>query len=326
MLLKVNGEDIYLVSAYFKPSENRLELQNHLDYILSNLQGRKVIIGVDANSRSAVWHDRLTDAEGRDMEKYIVDHNLYISNTSSDLTTFHSTSGKKSNIDLTLTTGNMIGRITGWKINDDLIITSDHNTITLKLNVQTNRNMTRNNRYNVGAANWIKFKEEIQKEYETNYWEHKNADETCELATNIITKCANSSIPYTRGGYNRTKWWNQTLDRKKKKVRKSRKQFQRANIETKNIKYIEYIRERAEYCAMIKKRKEDSFKSFIENDLQKNPWGTAQKIICNKIKINEIKREIKNLNQGHSLTIEESAKTLMDVIIPTIGLARIQNC
>ena len=82
---------------------------------------------MDSNSRSILWHDRLTNTRGRILEKFIKSKRLNILNEESSNTTFRNRKGA-SNIDLTIITDSLPIRVSKWEISDQES-SLDNNTI-----------------------------------------------------------------------------------------------------------------------------------------------------------------------------------------------------
>ena len=64
-------------------------------------------MGVDCNSRSTMWNDKITNTRGKKLEEFIASHYLHVINEEHERTTFQSTRGK-SNTDLTITNNQML--------------------------------------------------------------------------------------------------------------------------------------------------------------------------------------------------------------------------
>ncbi|CAK9834279.1 Retrovirus-related Pol polyprotein from type-1 retrotransposable element R1 (Fragment) [Anthophora retusa] len=117
----------YVVSAYFQCSDHIHPYLQHLERILEELKGNKIIICIDANAKSTLWHSQITDARGEALEELILQKNLFIMNQPSERFTFDNARGK-SNIDVTLTTTAIYKDIADWMILAPNT-SSDHNMI-----------------------------------------------------------------------------------------------------------------------------------------------------------------------------------------------------
>ena len=126
---------IMLASMHFdrqRPLEHDL---TKVDAILQHAKKVGAIIAMDSNARSTSWHDTLTNNRGKNLEEHIISKHLHIMNEPSINTTFSNRRGK-SNVDLTLTTSNILRRISDWKIRDEES-NSDHSLISYEIRTDT---------------------------------------------------------------------------------------------------------------------------------------------------------------------------------------------
>jgi hypothetical protein len=86
--------------------------------VLQHAKGLGVIISMDSNARSTLWHDTLLNSRGNELVEFITSSQLHIMNEESSKTTFCNRIGN-SNIDLTLINSKILRRISGWEICDD---------------------------------------------------------------------------------------------------------------------------------------------------------------------------------------------------------------
>jgi exonuclease III len=125
------GDTTIILASMYVDRQNPLEL----DKILQQAKRVGAIIAMDSNARSTSWHDTTTDKRGKHLEEYIISKQLHIMNEPSTNTTFVSRRGK-SNIDLTLTTSNLLRRISDWEISDEES-NSDHSIIIYDIRTDT---------------------------------------------------------------------------------------------------------------------------------------------------------------------------------------------
>ncbi|CAK1553927.1 unnamed protein product, partial [Leptosia nina] len=126
---------VYLVSAYFQYSDDIQPHIRHLERVLEALKGEPVIIAVDTNTHSSLWHSREEQLRGRGrtaeerreaLEAFILAKGLTVNNLEGEPETFCSPNGA-SNIDATLSTRSV--KIGDWRVHED-VSTSDHRLIT----------------------------------------------------------------------------------------------------------------------------------------------------------------------------------------------------
>lgn len=121
---------MYFTSAYFQFQDAIEPYLDELGTILRRLAGRNVLIGVDANARSTLWHDEIVDARGELLEEFIERFGLVVVNEADQ----PSTHSAGNNIDLTLATPGLARRISELTVHE-VTSSSDHRLITLKIEV-----------------------------------------------------------------------------------------------------------------------------------------------------------------------------------------------
>ncbi|CAB3252397.1 unnamed protein product [Arctia plantaginis] len=128
----------YLVSAYFQYAEDISVHIHHLERVLEVLRGEAVLIGVDTNAHSPMWHSDQRHLSGRgrearrrreEMEALILSRDLLVHNRAGQPHTFSSENGE-SNIDVTISTRGV--RTEDWRVMEDAI-ESDHRLICFEL-------------------------------------------------------------------------------------------------------------------------------------------------------------------------------------------------
>ena len=147
----------YLVSVYRQFSENITRYLHHLDRVLQFLQGKEIILCLDANATSALWHGRSlsqsrpTDHRAQKLEEFIPQHKLVVINKLDNSPTFDNIYGK-SNIDVTLATNAIAKKVTNWTVHSHHT-NSDHNLITFEItNTAPPARPNANNRFNTKRA------------------------------------------------------------------------------------------------------------------------------------------------------------------------------
>ena len=94
-----------------------------IEAILQHTKGLGVIISMDSNARSTLWHDTLSNSRDNELVEFITSSQLHIMNEESSNTTFCNRIGH-SNIELTLINSKLLRRISGWEICDDEVTQS----------------------------------------------------------------------------------------------------------------------------------------------------------------------------------------------------------
>jgi len=123
-------------------------------------------VGVNSNSRSTVWHDKITNIRGKKLEEFVASHHLHVINEENKRTTFQSTRGK-SNIDLTITNNQMLTNVKNWHISEEESA-SDHNIIKFSINLDQNTTHGKHlsePRYRINEHQLTKFSEKLKSNF-----------------------------------------------------------------------------------------------------------------------------------------------------------------
>jgi len=84
-----------------------------IDATLAHAKGAGIVIAMDSNSRSTMWHEVLTKKREKTLEEFLMSKQLHIINKESCCTTFRSSQGA-SNIDLTVINNQALHVIGDW--------------------------------------------------------------------------------------------------------------------------------------------------------------------------------------------------------------------
>lgn len=127
----VNNTQVFALSVYLPPRDNRQIIINDLNKILDFTNGKRILICGDFNARSNLWFDTINDRKSQIIEELLINHNLTVVNAPNNLPTFQTVNGE-SNIDLTITSTFPDINITNWETVN--ATSSDHNLIKFKIN------------------------------------------------------------------------------------------------------------------------------------------------------------------------------------------------
>ena len=88
-----------VASMYFDINRQIEDDLYKIEAIIQHAKGTGVLLAIDRNSSSKIWHDNLTNARGRILEEFLISKQLHIPNEENTLTAYLSSRGS-SNIDL----------------------------------------------------------------------------------------------------------------------------------------------------------------------------------------------------------------------------------
>jgi len=106
-----------VASMYFDINRQIEDDLNKIDAIVQQAKGAGVLLAIDSNSRSKMWHDNQTNARGKTLEEFLTSKRLHILNEESTLTTYLSSRGS-SNIDLTVVSNKLLRAVENWEVSD----------------------------------------------------------------------------------------------------------------------------------------------------------------------------------------------------------------
>lgn len=297
-----------------------------IENIIQSFPGYKILLSMDANAKSPMWHSNVATATARDrrrgelLEDLIMTRNLIIQNTEGEPSTYKNSAGAETNIDVTLTTSNLSRQITSWKVHDGLTC-SDHNVITFDL-IMTKPNIWQMEEdvaykltYNVNRINKERFNKKL---ILPQIQRGANLDE---LANDIENKVI-EAIKYSSPKATQTKkrilapFWCDELTRKKRITRAKRKSYQRTrDPDLRRRKLEEFRQAKTEYKELILARKTETWEKFVYNNLQLDPWGKPYKLCMAKVNAANISTLQRNDGTITS-NWEETAALLMEELVP----------
>jgi len=277
--------DIIVTSIYGKVTkDSKNDIRRTLRELRDTLmitKDRGHIVGMDANAKSTLWFSKKTDKRGEKLEQFMAQHNLRLANVEQDLTTYEGPRGR-SNIDITLTSGNRGPQIVNWSIIGDAT-TSDHNLIRFNIvkKSTTEEEIRRIKGLLVTNKKFDKLRKELEKSMRVLATPPTNKDEinkqTEELTVAIQTACRNTFSP--RKNTRNKPWWNSSLDKKKKACYHARRAYQRAETQTTKVReHDKYKEARKAYTEAIVQAKRESWKRFVEGEGTGDVWRVVQAV------------------------------------------------
>ena len=332
---------ILAASIYCDINEDIDKNTSKIDEILRFNKSTGILIAMDSNSRSAVWHDRHTNSRGKTLEEYLISRDLHIKNEESEHNTFHSRRGS-SNIDLTIVNNRQLKNFKDWEISEDESC-SDHNIIKFQIGQEINHVLQHNHngtRYIVKEEDYDKFDKNLIELVTKKFQLEKLADIDTSVATHIkencnivnavgklheaITLSCNKSFK-TRGITKKTTthksvpWWTEDLTIKRKRLNALRRRYQRTknNEELRELRKNIYYEEKANYQATIKKEKTKSWKEYCNLTPSTNPWNAIYKLATNKAKESQIMTTLQKPDGSLTSNLNETLKIMSDYLIPT---------
>jgi len=235
-------------------------------------KGNGLIIAMDSNARSKMWHDTITNQRGKTLEEFLICNDLYALNEATETPTFHS-NRRSSRIDLTIANSRLVRFVSDWICGEEESC-SEHNIVNFKIasvhngkgkvNYMGVRYITNQEDYKKFdtnlATNFIstfkcinktdanKLDEELQgkvKQY--------NTEDLIHDCFSCVTAACNTAFRISKGGKLKTRRtgprWNDELKILRKKVNALRRRYQRTlnNEDLRSDRKIQYSEGKRQY-------------------------------------------------------------------------------
>ena len=254
------GREVYLVSVYCDININMVPQE--LINLLEDKRGCDIIIGMDANAHSHMWGSNDNNTRGDMIEEFLFCYNLTICNKGSQPTFV--ARGSKTIIDITVCSSNMVGSINRWKVDtrDQL---SDHRRITFRVGLET---QSPSKGWATKKADWVKFSKVMGNKSDNfrphGFWTVNTLEREVRFFYEDLRASISKVCPRIKVRQHQTNhWWSSELSSMRRKVRQLQQQVMkdRENFSL----WVQYKRERNNFCSSIRKAKRLAWKSFTED-------------------------------------------------------------
>ncbi|KAK2575333.1 hypothetical protein KPH14_012899 [Odynerus spinipes] len=314
----------YIINAYCQYSHPIYPFIQSIEKIIRKLITKKIIITADVNANSVLWYSDTTNERGRLVEELIVSNCLYIANQYCDTRTFSNQMGT-SNIDVTLASNNVIANIIRWKV-ENLCTLSDHNLITFRYSDVLPSHIspiTRSSYYKIRNTKLDKFLDKFNEIFNQEYLKYLELLKPDRLINKVSSKLhgiCGMTIPKIRKSVRSVPWWNNELSKTREETFKVKKELARARrlkitADIENL-IIKYRIARNKLTAQIRKAKKNSWRNYVTEKGNTEPWGVIYKIIKDKSRSAQVMTSIFSENQELTLTLEETVQTLLITMVP----------
>lgn len=316
------GLSLYVVSHYFQPSDDIEGHLRHLGMVLHSLRGKRVIVALDANSRSPLWGPQRADRRGVQVERLIREFAFEVINDVQQPPTFWTVNGS-SFIDVTMVSPSLSRFVGNWNVRENWT-TSDHRALDVTLRVPKvagNDEGPNVSRFNVKRADWERFSQILVALSRARLeglplTSNVEVERMAEALTGVITEACTESMPKKKFYRRSNPWWTVALTNLKKGVYQKRRAFQGEQDGPRRLELrLEYRTSLREYSREVKRTKLESWRNFVSSYGNTEPWGFVYKQQANKLRVQKVLSTIRQ-GEGHTSNMEETASCLLDVHIP----------
>lgn len=339
------GEQSFIaVSMYFDILQDIEQDLAKVKEILKFADRKGIIIAIDSNSRSSLWHDITTNTRGKRLAEFILENHLFVTNADTGQPTFQTRRGS-SWIDLTLCNEKFIKEVRDWtNLNEESC--SDHRVISFQIGTPTTTTKEvfqfLDHRYKVREEDWTQFEEIFAKEAKSQLTEPlgdiAHLDQKLEshvlrqpdpeeIANNFqatLAEACKKSFkilkPSTRElKHKSVPWWTMELTVMRKKTNACRRRYQRTtgNEELRQERKYQYHEAKRAYQNAIRQRKHDSWKEYCNITSSANPWNAVYKLSSGKTRRKLTHSTLKKHDGSYTTGIVETLNFAMDHFSPT---------
>lgn len=137
-VLKKEGGFI-VANLYFQFNEEIEPYINKIRQIIDQHSVKPIIITMDTNAKSTLWHSDTTDERGEKLSDLFQELDLEVCNKQSPTPTFHNRAAHSSNIDVTVENASAIDFVKNWEVTDNQTL-SNNNIIKFEIDMNKNIN------------------------------------------------------------------------------------------------------------------------------------------------------------------------------------------
>lgn len=288
--------NIYFVSMYCKPrAANADPFVEYVTRVTQRLQDECLVIGMDANAVSPMWHSknihrgRMNEVRGLVFEDCFVTCRLNVINVPSELYTFFNGRGS-SDIDVTLVNDKFDRDVVSrWEIRSEQTH-SDHNLIMVEcLMARAPITASRSSfRWNTKNTNWTEFSGDlagVSTRLTIACFESMNVNEKVDCMNRWVTEVADRKLSrLKRVNPKGVIWFTDEIRRQRAAVGRLRKKFQwaRRHLLDETAYRQRYNEAYCRYKKILKEAKNAHWKAFVADEGNSNPWGKVYKLCRGK--------------------------------------------
>lgn len=272
--IKAANINYLFVSVYVHHDKSAADLKKKLNEIEEYVKKENMylVMGGDFNAKHNVWNSQSDDEKGRIIMDAICTNKWHLLNSGEP--TFYRSNGYVSTLDLTIVGDRLYNSIKNWEVDEFDIYGSDHKPINFKL--MLSNSLAKNASRNVRRTDWVKFKEEIEKNLEylkscRGIWNRIEPNHRVERLEAAIRRAFHEACPVSFGGNKCPSWENADTKAAYLKMKKTSNYLKR--IKRKKIRMdpdeflalkIRLKEERAFYTNLCIVAKREESKKFMD--------------------------------------------------------------
>lgn len=306
----------YVTAGYCRGygADSILQSVARLERVTRTFGRGRLLMALDANAKSRLWHSRSTDHRGEDLSNLIAAERLAVLNRAGFIPTFGDTRGRGDTIDVTLASQGLAPFVIDWRVENWSV--SDHRPI--HFNITMNTTLTPRNtylditspRFCTRLANWDSFQSCLRVELVTNQPSPDPHVEAAALA-NAIISAATSSIPLLKVGGKGVPWWTSSLTDQRRLTRIARHEM---TLDPSPFKISLFRRYRNKYVSLLRQSRFMYFETQTSAEAELNPFRLLRRLTKEASPDQGIASIVGPTGPCH--TLEESVREIVRVLFP----------
>lgn len=318
-----------LVSVYLEGTEDIGPYLIHIQRAVEEMRTPEVILAGDVNAKSYWWGESGEDSRGEAYVELLAQLNMSVLNKGHTATfsAYRNNRAYESIVDVTAATNTLLPKMQNWKVNPDLVTSSDHRAITFEvatsaLEGATLRQTTR--LYNTKKADWEAFDDSLEQALQdrgvtfdrvSEIADTHELNQIVEDLTISVTRACVHSIPAV--GFHKKKklkWWTKEIIQQKVTVVRLRNRIRGANVRRKPFVVAEYLEALEAFKEAIENARTTSWKGFCTGQTNEVIWKQAYKSLTS---VNRQADLLLEDGSGRALDPQRSAELLAATFFPS---------
>lgn len=319
---------LHIVSAYFQYCQDIGRHIAHLESVLQRLHSSPILIGVDSNAHSPMWHCERRQYTGRgpdteyrrnQMESFILGKDLRLHNAPDQPPTFCGPNGA-SNVDLTITSRGV--HVCDWAVHEGASL-SDHQLITFNVNGSTGslaneKFDTVTTPFRVRGVHWPAFCSALHARMDKLH-PRLSATEYSVRYTDVLLRTARDTLGHCgRKDDGKYEWWSPELDDYRRRTNKARRKWQKSRRNKgpdQDLLHDELRALRGKYKDAMKAAEIDFYRQIAESG-NDDPWGLAYREASGRSRPPKNILYGAKLSEGYTQSTGATMKSLLETLYP----------
>ena len=291
---KVAQRHYMFASIYIEPDVDESLTLDALNKLLFDNSRTPIIIGGDVNASHQEWGCLEADDRGDALSAMAASYQLGVLNMGAHPTfeTIRGGAHLSSIVDVSMASDSVQHLIKGWRVRDDVCVSSDHHAIEFSVltgDRRVGRPRSSTYLFNNKIADWKAFEESVQQkmrvstllDMDLDAMDGVSLDEFTVSITDVIRDACFTTMRLRGHAKPYNPWWSDVLERHKRNVLSIHHRLNQKK--SRNIDITNEIRDmrasKAAYAAAIRRASSSNFREFCAKQNKENVWSLTSRLI-----------------------------------------------